>query len=459
MTAAQKNRNCEVLRRRVAGVEQVQPGVGAHRPVVVLARAVDAGERLLVQQADEAVAPGGVLHDLHRHHLVVGADVGVLEDRRDLELIGRDLVVAGLDRDAELRELELDLEHVGEHALGDRAEVVVVELVALRRFGAEQRPSRGNEIGTFEEVLLVDQEVLLLAACSREDALGVIDAEQLERAHGRAGERVHRAQQRDLVVERLARPRGERRRNAQQRAVGVLEDERGRGRVPGGVAARLERRADAAGGERGGVGLALDQLLAGEVGDRRAVVGGAVEGVVLLGGRPGQRLEPVRVVGGALLHRPLLHRLRDRVGERGVERLAARQRLLQRLVHVLGQSPALDGRGEDVRGEHLVAGEGQVGRAEPASVGAPLSGGDVLLAGPGHERGRFLLEEKGGMGLAGQRKPHAIVMAKPRERASPLAKSGAGTFDTRPSDPVGDDGRHVRVSLHNAVGTGHRSRR
>ncbi len=44
---------------------------------------------------------------------------------------------------------------------------------------------------------------------------------------------------------------------------------------------------------------------------------------MLLGGRAGQRLEPVRVVRGALLHRPLLHRLGDRVGERGVERLAA----------------------------------------------------------------------------------------------------------------------------------------
>ena len=179
ITAAQKNRNCRFSARGVARLEQVQAGVGAHRPVVVLARAVDAGEGLLVQQADQPVAAGGVLHDLHRQHLVVGADVRVLEDRRDLELVGRDLVVARLDRHAELRQLELDLEHVGEHALGDRAEVVVVELVALRRLGAEQRAPGGQQVGPFEEVLLVDQEVLLLAAGRREDALGVVDAEQL----------------------------------------------------------------------------------------------------------------------------------------------------------------------------------------------------------------------------------------------------------------------------------------
>ena len=92
----------QVLRRRVARVEQVVPGVGAHRPVVVLARAVDAGERLLVQQADQAVAAGDVLQHLHRQLLVVGADVRVLEDRRELVLRRGDLVVAGLDRHAEL---------------------------------------------------------------------------------------------------------------------------------------------------------------------------------------------------------------------------------------------------------------------------------------------------------------------------------------------------------------------
>ena len=196
------------------------------------------------------------------------------------------------------------LHHVGEHALGDRPEVVVVELVALGRLGAEERAARGEQVGALEVVLLVDQEVLLLGADRREHALGLLVAEQPQRLDRRLGQRVHRAQQRDLVVQRLARPRRERGRDAQQRAVGVLEDERRARRVPRGVAAGLEGRADAAGGERRRVGLALDELLAGELGDRGALAGRAVERVVLLGGRAGQRLEPVRVVGGALLQSP-----------------------------------------------------------------------------------------------------------------------------------------------------------
>ena len=271
--------------RGVARLEQVLAGVGAHRPVVVLARAVDAGERLLVQQAHEPVAARDVLHHLHRQLLVVGADVGVLEHRRDLVLVRRDLVVARLDRDAELRQLALGVEHAREDPLGDRAEVVVVELVALRRLGAEQRPAGRDQVGPLEVVLLVDQEVLLLGADGREHALRGAVAEQLQRADRRLRQRVHRAQQRDLVVERLAGPRRERGRDAQQRAVRVLEDERRAGRIPGRVAAGLERRADAAGREARGVGLALDQLLAGELRQRRALAGRRVEAVVLLGGR------------------------------------------------------------------------------------------------------------------------------------------------------------------------------
>ena len=363
-----------------ARLEQVLAAVGAHRPVVVLARAVDAGEWLLVQKADEPVAAGDVLHDLHRQLLVVGADVGVLEDRRELILVGRHLVVAGLDRHAQLLQLALGVEHVGEDPLGDGPEVVVVELVALGRLGAEQRAARGDQVGTLEVVLLVDEEVLLLGSDGGEHPRRLAVAEQLQRADRRLRQRVHRAQQRDLVVQRLAGPRCEGGGNAQERAVGVLQDERGAGRVPGGVAAGLERGADAAGGEGGGVGLALDELLAGELGKRRALAGRSVEAVVLLGGEPGQRLEDVRVVGGALFQRPLLHGQGHGIGEAGVQGLPAGQGLGQLFEDVLGQPRALDGGAEDVVSEYLVVGGGEVRGPDPVSVGAPPGGVDVLLA-------------------------------------------------------------------------------
>jgi hypothetical protein len=54
----------------------------------VLARAVDAGEGLLVQQALQPYFCATRLQRLHDELLVVGGDVGLLEDRRDLVLAG-----------------------------------------------------------------------------------------------------------------------------------------------------------------------------------------------------------------------------------------------------------------------------------------------------------------------------------------------------------------------------------
>ncbi len=185
MTAAVKNRNGRFSLGVSVGSSRLLPVVRAHRPVVVLARAVHAGEGLLVEQADQVVAPRHLLHQLHAEELVVGADVGALEDRGDLVLTRRHLVVAGLDRHPELGQLELGLEHVGENPLGDRAEVVVVELVALGRLGAEQGAARVHQVGALVVELLVDQEVLLLGADRGEDARGGRVAEEPQRAQRR----------------------------------------------------------------------------------------------------------------------------------------------------------------------------------------------------------------------------------------------------------------------------------
>src|SRR3712207_7089627 len=65
--------------------------------------------------------------------------------------------------------------------------------------------------------------------------------------------------------------------------------------------------------------------------DRRAVAGRRVERVVLLGRRARERLEPVRVVGRAALHRPGAHRRGDAVGQLDLERLALLDRKSTRL--------------------------------------------------------------------------------------------------------------------------------
>ena len=59
---------------------------------------------------------------------------------------------------------------------------------------------------------------------------------------------------------------------------------------------------------------------------------------MLLGRDAGERLEPVRVVRGALLERPLLHGVGDLVGDVEVEGLALLDDLRELLVRRLGET-------------------------------------------------------------------------------------------------------------------------
>ena len=168
-----------------------------------------------------------------------------------------------------------------------------------------------------------------------------VRSEQLQDAQRLDRERFLRAEQRRLLVERLARPAHEGGRDDQRRAVRVDEQPGRRGRVPRRVAARLEGGPHAAGREARGVGLAPDQLLAAELRDRLAAVGRREKRVVLLGRDARERLEPVRVVRRAVLERPVLQRRRDDVRRGRIERLAGRDGAAQRLVDGLRQAGLL----------------------------------------------------------------------------------------------------------------------
>ena len=170
---------------------------------------------------------------------MVGGDVGVLEDRRDFVLARRDLVVPGLDRHADLVQLALDVHHERQDAVGDGPEVLILELLALGGLGAEERPAGVDEVRPVEVELPVDQEVLLLGPQVVNDALR-LRAEQLQDADGLLRERLHRAEERRLLVERLTGPAHERGRDDERRAVRDHEQPGRAGRIPRRVAARLE---------------------------------------------------------------------------------------------------------------------------------------------------------------------------------------------------------------------------
>ena len=159
-----ENQELRIGVRIVARVEQIALGRIADREVDVLARAVDPGKRLFVQQTSHAVFFGHALERDHHQLLMVGREVRMLKDRRDFVLAGRDFVVPRLGRNAELEQFPLRIDHEGQHPLRDGAEVVILEFLSLGRGRAEQRPAGAQQIGPREIEVAIDQEILLLGA-------------------------------------------------------------------------------------------------------------------------------------------------------------------------------------------------------------------------------------------------------------------------------------------------------
>ena len=313
----QNQQKLHVLARGFAGIQQVF-AVGGQRPVVVLARAVDAGIGLFVQQADQAVLFGNLFHELHHQQVLVHRDVGVGIDRGQLMLRGGHLVVLGFGIDAHAPECLVQIGHKRGNAGFEGTEIVVLQLLPLGRRRAEQRAPGKHKVGPAVVHGLVNDKVFLLGPHIHVHTPGGVVAENAQNAQRLGADGVHRAQQRGFGVQRLPRVGAEGRGDVER---AVLDKGIGGG-VPGRVSPRLKGGAQTSGGEGGSVGLPADQLLARKLHHHLAGAHRRDEGVVLFGRHAGQRLEPVGVMGGPLFHGPVLHGVGYHIGNRGVNLLA-----------------------------------------------------------------------------------------------------------------------------------------
>ncbi len=144
----------------------------------------------------------------------------------------------------------------------------------------------------------------------------------MQQLRGAGGQGLIAPEQSGFFVESISVVADEDRGNAKGAGSADLSKENWRSRIPCGISACLEGGAHSSRREAGGVWFGLDQL-----GSREPLDGvtGAIqreEGVVLLSGGSGLRLEPVAVVGDAVFHRPLFHGMCEGVGHFDIELLA-----------------------------------------------------------------------------------------------------------------------------------------
>ena len=238
-----ERKELHVLHGRLARIEQILTVIGGKRPVVVLAGAIHSVKRLFVQQAHHSVTQRRFLHDLHCELVLVGCRISAGEYRRHFMLCGSNFVVLCLGHYSEPPERIVKIPHIRMNTAVDRAKVVVVHFLTLERRSSEQRSSGVYEILALLVNALVYEEVFLLRTHSGINALRGGVAKKTEYAHSLLGKRVHRTQQRSLLVKRLAGIRAE--------CGGYIEStvlyERAGSRIPRCIAARLESCTDTAG--------------------------------------------------------------------------------------------------------------------------------------------------------------------------------------------------------------------
>ena len=114
-----------------------------------------------MQQHAETVLAGHLLHQRHQHHVVVDSQIGLLEDRSQLKLVGSHLVMTRLTRDAEFQSLNLEVAHEGSDALRNGTEVVVIHLLVLGRVMTHQGTACQQQVRTCGIESFIHEEILL----------------------------------------------------------------------------------------------------------------------------------------------------------------------------------------------------------------------------------------------------------------------------------------------------------
>ena len=334
--SGQEQEEAEVFGRLPVRIQEVDSRVRGKGPVVVFSASVDPLKRFFVEQAHKAVPLCHTLHDLHGELVCVNREVGGAVDRGELVLGRSHLIMAGFSRNPELPQLFVELLHKGRHAGAQGAEIVIVHFLSLGRGRAEQGPSAEAQIRSLEEKLFIDEKIFLLRAYGGKNAGDILIAEQAQDAQGLPVNRLHGAQKRRFLVERLAAVGAEGGGDAER---AVLDKGRGSG-IPGGVASGLKGGAQAAGGKAGGVRLALYKLFAGKVHDDLASSDRVNKAVMFFRRDPGHGLKPVREMSGPVFHGPLLHGDRHGIGYVELQMAPGVDGLAERLVDVARQ-PAL----------------------------------------------------------------------------------------------------------------------
>ena len=198
----------------------------------MLTGTVHARKGLLVQQASESMAFRQLFHRFHYNLIVVYRNIGRFINGSKLMLRRSRLIMLRFGSDAQLPQFNVQILHESAHALPDNSEVMILQLLSLRRRRSEQRTACENQILSFQIFLAIHQEILLLRSHGSRYLGSSRIPEQLNNTQRLLPDCFHGTKQRCFLIQRLARIGTEGGGNTENHPRGILLQESGRGNIP-----------------------------------------------------------------------------------------------------------------------------------------------------------------------------------------------------------------------------------
>ena len=140
----------------VAWIKKVDPSIGGHRPIIVLARTVDASKWFFMQQTLKSVLPGNGPQDMHRCHLVINSDIGIFEGRGKFVLARRHFIVPRFDWDSKFKQTLFAFGHICQNRFRNCTKVVIFQLLTLGRLSADESSPADNKIEPLQKEITVN---------------------------------------------------------------------------------------------------------------------------------------------------------------------------------------------------------------------------------------------------------------------------------------------------------------
>ena len=279
------------------------------------------------------MSKGDFFHCLHDKLVVIRCNVGRCKNRGKLVLRRRHFIMLRLCQDSKLPQFVVQVFHIGQHARLDRSEIMILQLLALRRLCAVQRAARINQIFSFLADVLVNQEIFLLGAYRCFDGRNVFVSEKLQHAERLPVNSLHGTQKRRFLIERFPAIGTEGGRDTQN----PFFNKRVRRRIPRRIPPGFKGSAQTARRKAGGVRFSFYKLLPGKFHNDFSVGSGRNETVMLFRSDACHRLEPMRKMRGALFDGPVLHCVCNHVCNGDIQLFAVLHRLSHCLIRFFGE--------------------------------------------------------------------------------------------------------------------------